>query len=229
MTKVFCKLSNSFVKKIDKKLFYSLEKYLIESGLGTDKDSFDIIKDRIKNPPKLSPEEFVFEVFYVILASGFKQKIAKEKFLLIKNFICKGSKVCPENLLKIFGNKNKINAICKIWENKEKYCKQFYSLSDTDDKICMLSTLPYIGEITKNHIARNLGINKVKYDVWIQRLGIALYGNDKDKENSLISKNVKNSCDKMFKDIALATNEPIGYIDVVLWKSCQIGILKFEK
>ena len=206
-----------------------MEKYLIESGLGTDKDSFDVIKDRIKNPPELSPDEFAFEVFYVILASGFKQKIAKEKFLLIKNFISKGGKVCPENLLHIFGNKNKINAICKIWENKEKYCKQFYSLSDINDKICMLSTLPHIGEITKNHIARNLGINKVKYDVWIQRLGIALYGNANDKEDSVLTESIKNYCDKMFKAIASATNEPIGYIDVVLWKSCQIGILKFEK
>ncbi len=229
MTKVFCKLSNSFITKIDKGVFYSLEKYLIESGLGADKDEFDIIKKRLQKPPKLSPDEFAFEVFYVILASGFKQKVAKEKFFLIHDFICNDGKVCPENLLKIFGNKNKINAICKIWQNKEIYCKQFYSLQNIDEKIDMLSTLPYIGEITKNHIARNLGINKVKYDIWIQRLGIALYGNKNMHPSSTLSNNIKSACDKMFNEIANTTNLSIGYIDVVLWKSCQIGLLEFKE
>ncbi len=227
MTKVFCKLSNSFITKIDKGVFYALEKYLLESGLGADKDEFDVIKNRLKNPPVLSPDEFAFEVFYVILASGFKQKVAKEKFFLIRDFICRGEKVCSENLLKIFGNKNKINAICKVWQNREDFCRQFYDKKCDDEKIAMLATLPYIGEITKNHIARNLGINKVKYDVWIQRLGIALYGVVGNTVSSPVSDNVKKVCDKMFSGIASATGEPIGYIDVVLWKSCQIGLFDF--
>ena len=228
MTKVFCKLSNSFITKIDKGVFYSLEKYLIESGLATDKDDFTTIKKRLQNPPTLSPTDFAFEVFYVILASGFKQKIAKEKFIQIQNFIMNGGNICPENLLKIFGNKNKINAICKIWNNKEEYRKNFYSKKSIDEKLAYLQTLPHIGAITKNHIARNLGINKVKYDIWIQRLGIALYGNEQMHPTSPLNNNVKNACDKMFNEIAISTNLSIGYIDVVLWKSCQIGILKFE-
>ena len=149
--------------------------------------------------------------------------------LLIKDYICSGKNVCPENLLSIFGNKNKINAICKVWQNKEKYRNNFYNLKTIDEKLNYLETLPYIGAITKNHIARNLGINKVKYDVWIQRLGICLCGNDDMQVSSPLSDSVKIACDKMFENIAKETNLSIGYIDVVLWKSCQIGLLKFEE
>lgn len=228
MIKVFCKLTNNYINKIDKEIFTKLENHLISSGLASDKDSFDTIKQRLQNPPTLSPSEFASEVIYVILASGFKQKIAKQKFFEIMEFIKSGKEINPTNLLPIFGNKNKINAICKVWENKDRYCNSFYNLNNTDEKLDFLKTLPYIGEITKNHIARNLGINKVKYDIWIQRLGIALYGNNKCEIESSLSPYTKTACDTMFEKIAKETKLSIGYIDVVLWKSCQIGLLEFK-
>ncbi|MBP3615997.1 MAG: hypothetical protein J6J27_03725 [Alphaproteobacteria bacterium] len=229
MKKVYCTISNSFISNIDRGVFFALEKYLIESGLGADKDSFEIIKERLQNPPCLNAIQFAYEVIYVILASGFKQKIAKQKFFEITKFIESGKDVCLENLISIFGNKNKINAICKVWKNKEKYSNEFYKLDTIDEKLNYLENLPYIGAITKNHIARNLGINKVKYDVWIQRLGIALYGNEKMVVSSPLDYKVQKACDKMFEDISNETKLSIGYIDVVLWKSCQIGLLKFEE
>jgi len=227
MRQVFCKLLNSPISKIDRGVFSLLEEYLISSGNGADKDSFDVIRDRLKCPPVLSADKFAEEVIYVILASGFRQKVAKAKFAEIMNFIYSGGKVLPENLLLIFGNVHKINAICKIWSDREKYCNGFYAIdkSDVDGKLNYLETLPYIGAITRNHIARNLGINKVKYDVWIQRLGIALCGNDGMVEATPLSIDVKFACDKMFSDISKETGLPIGYIDVVLWKACQIGVL----
>ncbi len=229
MKQIFCTVLNSFITKIDRRVFFALEKYLIDSGLASDKDSFDVIKSRLQNPPILSPTEFAYEVIYVILASGFKQKIAKQKFFEITKFIENNSIVNSENLLHIFGNKNKINAICKVWERKKEYCEKFYSINTTDEKLNFLEKLPYIGAITKNHIARNLGINKVKYDVWIQRLGISLYGTNDMQVSSPLSNSVKQACDKMFNEISQQTNLSIGYIDVVLWKSCQIGLLKFDE
>ncbi len=229
MTKVFCKLTNSFISKIDKGVFFALEKYLINSGLASDKDSFEVIKSHLQNPPLFTPSEFAEEVIYVILASGFKQKIAKQKFFEITDFIKKENQAIPENLLKIFGNKNKINAICKVWNNKEEYCENFYKLQSIDEKLNYLEKLPHIGAITKNHIARNLGINKVKYDVWIQRLGISICGKNDMTVSSQLCPETKKACDKMFKSIEKETGLSIGYIDVVLWKSCQIGLLEFKE
>ncbi len=228
MIKVYFKLRNSFITKIDKGVFCDMEKYLIESGEASDKDGFDVIRQRLINPPKLSADEFAFEVIYVILASGFRQKIAKQKFLIISEFLKNGGEAIASNLLSFFGNKNKINAISKVWNKRDEFRDGFYELKDLEDKMLYLKNLPYIGEITKNHIARNLGINDVKYDVWIRRLGMALNGKICDT-SSCLSVDEKNMCDEMFQNISFLTGMPIGYVDVVLWKACQIGVLEFRE
>ena len=226
--KVFCSLCDCEIKNIPADLFFRIEDYLISSGVASDKEEFSVIKERLQNPPILSADEFAEEVFYVILASGFRQKIAKQKFCEIVSFIKNGGVVNVENLLPIFGNKNKINAICKVWHNREKFCRDFYSCETIAEKMEALCLLPHIGKITKNHLARNLGINDVKYDVWIQRLGIALYGDDSMKVGFPLSVDVKSVCDKFFCFIEKETGLVRGYIDVVLWKACQIGVLEFR-
>ena len=73
-----------------------------------------------------------------------------------------------------------------------------------------------------------MGINFVKYDIWIQRLGVALYGDEEYVEkvsNSKLNPKIKEMCDKMFSTLESQINEKIGYIDVVLWKACQQGLL----
>jgi hypothetical protein len=212
--------------KIDAPLFFAIEKHIIDSGIGEDKDSFETIKKRLLNPPVLNSQEFAQECIYVILAGGFRQKIAKRKFGEIMSFINSGGKVAEENLLKIFGNVNKIRAIVKIWNNRENFRDGFYKLKTDDEKLSYLGKLPHIGEITKNHLARNLGISRVKYDVWIQRLAIAL-GKANLQAAFPLSEEVKILCDKMFAQIEKATGLNKGYIDVVLWKACQTGILSF--
>jgi hypothetical protein len=212
--------------KIDAPLFYAIEKQIIDSGIGEDKDSFETIKKRLHKPPVLSAQEFAEECIYVILAGGFRQKIAKRKFGEIMSFINSGGKIVEKNLLKIFGNANKIRAIVKIWNNRESFRDGFYKLKTNDEKLNYLGKLPHIGEITKNHLARNLGISIVKYDVWIQRLAIAL-GKSNLKEGFPLSEDVKKLCDKMFAQIEKATGLNKGYIDVVLWKACQTGIISF--
>jgi len=214
------------ITKIDAPLFFKIEKHIIESGIGEDKDNFETIKKRLLKPPVLNSGEFAQECIYVILAGGFRQKIAKKKYGEIMNYINSGGEISEKNLLKIFGNENKIRAIVKIWNNRVNYRDGFYKLKTDDEKLNYLGKLPHIGEITKNHLARNLGINKVKYDVWIQRLAIAL-SKSKLKEGFPLNDEVKILCDKMFAQIEKATGLNKGYIDVVLWKACQTGILKF--
>jgi len=213
--------------KMDASLFFAIEKQIIDSGIGEDKDSFETIKKRLHKPPVLSASEFAEECIYVILAGGFRQKIAKRKYGEIMSFINSGGKVAEKNLLKIFGNANKIRAIIRIWNNRESFRDGFYKLKTDDEKLNYLGKLPHIGEITKNHLARNLGISIVKYDVWIQRLAIAL-GKSNLKEGFPLSEDVKILCDKMFAQIEKATGLNKGYIDVVLWKACQTGILKLN-
>ena len=135
----------------------------------------------------------------------------------------------------MFRNKNKINAVCEIWNNKDVLCAEYYTLRDLDEKLKFLSHLPHIGKITANHLARNLGENVVKYDIWIQRLGVVFAQQKQSAEFKVQSSNIDNgklkpeikkACDDMFAQLSRETGLPIGYIDVVLWKSCQIGLIK---
>lgn len=217
------------IKKITKDIFKKLEKYLIDNDFAYDKDHFSVIKNKLAAQKTYSSDVFAYEAIYVVLASGFKQKTAKIKYKEITNYIReKDNELKKEELLKIFNNQNKINAIIDIWKNKDCYCGEFYKKQTDEEKLKYLEMLPYIGKITKNHLARNLGINCVKYDVWIQKLAVVLYGkiNDIKRLNTgKLTPKIKAYCDKMFSEIEKQTNEPIGYIDVVLWKSASWGLL----
>ncbi|MBN1325022.1 MAG: hypothetical protein JW974_02285 [Alphaproteobacteria bacterium] len=210
--------------------FFQLEKSLRDAGLDSDSKSFDEIKADLQNRKILYPEEFAIAAIYVILASGFSQKTAKKKHVEIINYLKKAGNLANQpELLQIFNNKNKTSAMLKIWQNQTEFCNNYYALSDLDSKLLYLSKLPHIGKITANHLARNLGENVVKYDIWIQRLG-ALYSRDSGLlekiDNGNLNSDIKKACDDMFCHLESETGLPCGYIDVVLWKACQNKFIK---
>ncbi|MDD2840310.1 MAG: hypothetical protein PHY80_04275 [Rickettsiales bacterium] len=220
------------INEITPSLFYLVQHLLINSGNDTDNSSFSEIHDRLYKPKIFTPEEFAQEVFYVICVAGFRQATAKMMCQKIINYIDINQNPVFDDLIKIYGNVNKVNAIIKVWNNRVELHDSFYKLSTPEEKLDFLSKLPHIGNITKYHIARNLGINFVKYDIWIQRLGVALYGNLEYVEivsNSKLNPKIKEMCDKMFSDLEMQINEKTGYIDVVLWKACQQGVFIIEK
>ena len=208
-----------------KSWFESLDTQLREMGLDSDDKSFDEIREILSNSPHFSPDEFASIVSYVILAGGFSQKTAKK----IHKIIMSKMPANAGDLLQIFNNKNKINAIVKIWDNRESYRDGFYKCSTLEEKLNYLQKLPHIGKITANHLARNLGENVVKYDIWIQRLGVLYGGNSRlaqKIDNGKLNMDIKKCCDDMFEYLENETKLPRGYIDVVLWKSAQNGLIK---
>lgn len=274
---------------LSKEFFFDLERRLKEAGLDSDSESFDVIKARLKNKEKLSPDEFARQAIYVILAGGFSQKTAKVihgKIMSVlhnvvgahtcapsvadatdnvvaadaamgRNYAPLHSSALFDTLIKIFNNKNKINAAIKLWQNREAYRDGYYEIelanskeqtANSDDllnqKLIYLSKLPHIGKITANHLARNLGEDIVKYDIWIQRLGVAFVGarggpgGDAPRathaplqskiNNGNLDPDVKAACDKMFAHLVRETGLPRGYIDVVLWKACQNGLIELK-
>lgn len=211
----------------DKNWFLDLDKELREQGLDSDAHSFDEILARLKNKNPVTSNEFAFECAYVILAGGFSQKTAKKIHAKICENLLAGADVSA--LLKLFNNKNKINAIYKIWQNRNTLCDEYYSRKTLDDKLNFIQTLPHIGKITSHHLARNLGCDIVKYDVWIQRLGVLYAGKTEFFamiDNGKLNPQIKKYCDDMFNHLVSVTNLPRGYIDVVLWKSAQNGLIK---
>ncbi|MBP3545190.1 MAG: hypothetical protein J6J82_02675 [Alphaproteobacteria bacterium] len=211
-----------------KQWFFELEKQLRDNGHDSDNQSFDEILANLQNRQIYSSDEFASHCAYVILAGGFSQKTAKRIHETIINLLkTHGAKF--DILIKTFNNKNKINAICKIWENRKKLCDEYYQITTLENKLNYLQKLPHIGNITANHLARNLGEDIVKYDIWIQRLGCVFANKSELSEkinNGKLYPDIKNACDDMFTHLSHETHLPRGYIDVVLWKSLQTGLIK---
>lgn len=208
--------------------FFDVEKQIRQRGADSDAQSFDEIKQNLSCPKKLSPNQFADMCAYVILAGGFSQKTAKKIHAKITEHIHKHGANFDE-LVSMFHNKNKINAIVKIWNNRDEYCCGYYRCDCPDARISYLSKLPHIGKITANHLARNLGVDVVKYDIWIQRLGVRFSSHPElvaKINNGKLCDAVKSACDDMFAHMVRVTGLPRGYIDVVLWKGCQIGIIE---
>ncbi len=208
--------------------FWALDKSLRDAGLDSDAQSFDEIRANLSQRKICSPDAFAENCAYVILAGGFSQKTAKRIHAQIMELLhAHGADF--DALFNLFHNKNKINAVCKIWRNRVDLCAGYYALSDTDARVEYLSKLPHIGKITANHLARNLGEDIVKYDIWIQRLGCVYAGRPElvaKINNGKLDADIKRACDDMFAHMVAVTDVPRGYIDVVLWKSCQTGLIK---
>lgn len=212
----------------DAEWFWGLEKTLRAQGLDSDDKSFDEIREILAAPRRLPPESFADACAYVILAGGFSQKTAKKIHIVICDALRAGADA--DALFQIFHNKNKINAIVKIWQNRNALTDEYYAQKTLDDKLAFIQKLPHIGKITSHHLARNLGENIVKYDIWIQRLGVVFAQQKQSSkckvqssiiDNQKLNPQIKKYCDDMFAYLAAQTKLPIGYIDVVLWKACQ--------
>ncbi|MDE6478233.1 MAG: hypothetical protein K2L95_00175 [Alphaproteobacteria bacterium] len=206
----------------------TLDARIRNAGMDSDAQSFDEIRRNLTNPPCVTADEFFTAAAYVILAGGFSQKTAKRKHAEIMDCIAQfGADF--DRLIHLFRNQNKIAAICKIWENRTAYRDAFYACATDDARLDFLGTLPHIGRITANHLGRNLGLDVVKYDIWIQRLGVLYARNPALHEkinNANLDGDVRRACDDMFAHLVRETGWPRGYIDVVLWKSAQQGLIK---
>lgn len=212
----------------DAQWFFALDTRLREMGLDSDAQSFDEIKQMLSNRRQFEPDAFADMCAYVVLAGGFSQKTAKKIHAKIMAHIRENG-ADFDALMQLFANKNKIGAICKLWENRVAFCDGYYACDNLDSKLSYLQKLPHIGKITANHLARNLGEDVVKYDIWIQRLGVVFAKNTAlaDKiDNGKLDGDVKVACDDMFAHLCKCTGLPRGYIDVVLWKSLQTGLIK---
>ncbi len=207
--------------------FFDLDSRLRAAGLDSDAQSFDEILQNLKSRKIYDADAFAGHCAYVILAGGFSQKTAKKIHEKIMNFLCSAG-ADFNALIKIFNNKNKINAICKIWNNREQLCREYYKLELLDDKLKFLQKLPHVGKITANHLARNLGEDIVKYDIWIQRLGCVFVNKNLPIDNGNLSSEIKSACDDMFAHLVKQTGLPRGYIDVVLWKGLQQKLISVD-
>ena len=171
------------------RFFYAAHDYVVEAGYEREIEWCTNIRFE-----DITIDDFFREYVWAVLNAGMREQAARSIFT-------KYMEMMDTNMIKHDGKRN---AIEHVLDN----CKMYYNqLLSSDNKIEWFATLPWIGNITKYHIARNLGIDAVKPDRHLVRLA-KRFG----YETPLMM------CEKIKKE----TSERLGVIDVILWRYCNL-------
>lgn len=146
-------------------------------------------------------DEFARAAIFVICNSGMKHTVAQGIFRRVMAALDIGKSAHTA-----FGHKGKATAIDDIWARRQPLLWQFRAYAD---KLAFCESLPWIGAITKYHLAKNLGVDVAKPDVHLQRLANA------------------NGCtvEGLCRQIAEREGLRVASVDVVLWRACAIGLI----
>ncbi len=154
----------------------------------------------VSAPP--TAEDFAREYVWVVLNSGMKNTVARRIMDRVWPRLYADDPIAP-----VFGHRGKREAIEAVWRQRHWYFAQFNA---AQDKLAFCHSLPWIGGITKYHLAKNLGLDVAKPDRWLQRLAAA--GDE--------------SVEALCSRLAAASSDRVATVDVVLWRACAIGILR---
>jgi len=195
----------------------------------------DIEYTRGRSPRDLqrwTSQRFMEQYCWVVYAAGFKQATIKKKFPDLRrvfhdfdlNKMWRMGSL--DAVLKIFNSKRK--ARCAV-EGAKKIQKEGFDnfkqriLDETEEqRPDILRELPGIGEITKDQLAKDIGVTDVhKKDIWVQKLADLLANGD---DAWMIQYLCEKYGDK-FQGICLKK----ALIDSILFRFCSQEVKRVEK
>lgn len=171
----------------------------IRAALGAQAED-DIAWASSCNPPA-SAEAFAVEVIFVICNSGMKNTVAKRVFDRCIVALRDGKPVAD-----VFKHVGKAAAIEDVWRRRQSWYEFAQAHAFEPDA---METLPWVGKITKYHVAKSFGANVAKPDVHLQRLA--------DREGCT----PQALCERLSAETGLCVNA----VDTVLWRACANGIV----
>lgn len=154
----------------------------------------------------MDAREFFKQYAFVVLSSGISNKAAESMYRTLME-------TGNISLIRHEGKRKALEQADKNWTGWFDSLKSF----NTDgERLDYLETLPWIGPVTKYHLARNLGIDVAKPDRHLVRLaehfGLRIDGVVDPKEDDIMS--VQEMCGR----ISDVTGERMGTIDLILWR-----------
>lgn len=152
-------------------------------------------------------EDFAQEYTWVVLNSGMKNTVAQKIWDRVRPLLLAGQPIAPA-----FGHRGKVAAIEDTWRRRVERLAEFRATSSDADAVVWCETLPWIGAITKYHLAKNLGADVAKPDRWLARL----------------AKVTGETVDGLCRRLALETGDRVATVDVVLWRACAVDVLVIE-
>lgn len=148
-------------------------------------------------------EGFAADAIFVICNSGMKHTVARKIYEDVIQALCVGGKASDA-----FGHKGKCAAMDAIWRDRDKLYAEFMALPE-GERVEWLGGLPWVGPITKYHLAKNFGVDCVKPDVHLSRLAAAL----------------ETTPDDLCAEIGKRTGLKKRTIDLLIWRACATGVI----
>lgn len=180
---------------ISRELFAEIDRAVREAGYAAAIEWSENIK------PPATAAEFAAEAIYVICNSGMSNRVAVPIFKGCMVALRRG-----ESASTAFGHEDKAAAIDDIWRRR---VSLFRKLREADDLIEFCESLPWVGPITKYHLAKNLGADVAKPDVHLNRLA--------EPEGV--------TAQELCERLAQETGYRAATIDLILWRACADGII----
>ena len=146
-------------------------------------------------------DDFAARVIYVICNSGMRASVAGPVYER-----CLTALLAGRCTAEVFGHRGKAAAIDQVWSARETL---FDGYRAANGKLEFLGSLPWIGPITKHHLAKNLGDDTAKPDVHLTRL----------------AKRDRTSVLELCRRLARLSGYRVATVDTILWRACAERIL----
>ena len=156
------------------------------------------------SPPD-GPDDFAQQTIYVICNSGMANTVATVIYDRCMNALRNDLSVTD-----VFRHPGKSLAIDAIWRERERHFADYMA---ADDKVTALRSLPWIGEITALHLAKNFGADVAKPDVHMERL----------------SRAESTSTEELCARLSAETGYRAATVDTILWRACALKVLDSAK
>lgn len=149
--------------------------------------------------PVVCSVDFWAEFAWVVLNSGMKEQIARGIWGWVRPAVLNGGSASD-----VFGHEGKAAAIDYVWANRGRLLKEYHAAAD---KLTWIQTLPWIGGITKYHLAKNYGHDCAKPDRHLVRIA------GTEGTHALCAR------------LAQATGDRIATVDVVIWRAANLKLV----
>ena len=156
------------------------------------------------SPPD-SADEFAEQTIYVICNSGMANTVARVIYDRCMDALRNG-----DSVTEVFRHPGKSLAIDAIWRERDRH---FFEYLSADDKVAALRALPWIGDITALHLAKNFGADVAKPDVHMERLARAEV----------------TTTEELCARLSTETGFRAATVDTILWRACALKVLNSAK
>jgi hypothetical protein len=181
---------------MDTSTYLDLKARVVTAGYGRE-------VDWAEDPPAIdAPCKFANEYIWVVLNSGMKNQVAQAIWDRVRAALRVGLPVRVA-----FKHPGKVAAIERALSPEGVEWFDAYRELETDEaRLAYLETLPWIGPITKWHLAKNLGVDCAKPDRHLVRIA--------DGEQA-----AHDLCARL----AEATGDRVATVDLVIWRAANLG------